>query len=311
MTTQIAGYYTRNGILYRNNETEDNQDAVRRATACTCALIAKNAPARQATYSWAAANNRTFYPILSDTIANPWFWVLAMPRHSPRYHGYPNSGCSSCSAPGDGEGCAAVALIIAIIALASLCIVATGFTIYQGVEAEKERRLLREIEACGRVIQGDELQTTLRNLASYQREEWISQSSATFFSATVAAGLGCLTVSAAFALYGILNATPISAYATIFAVAGGSVTSVGLAGHLVRYLVARQRQEHKIALLKNVYLQLERQDLPHPYKLLDELEGEGIALVINGKTFLKNAHGEYSTSTSLGHHTRYTVEERA
>ncbi len=311
--TQIPGYYTRNGILYADSRTEPEQDGIRKATAYVCALIAKNEATERAARTWHEQNNPTFHPILCDTIAHPWFWVLALPRHSPGYRGYPRSG-GCCSAPSgrDADGCAKVGLVVAIIALASLCIIATGFTIYQGVEAEKERRMLREIETCATNSSDTQIKAIFTSAASYQRELWMRQSRATFFSATVALGFGCLTVSAAFALYGVLSATPISTYTVPFAIAGGSATCLGLTGHLIHYLIVHQKRSQDIAFLKALYAQLASQAAPHPYQLLNRIRFEGnVALIINGQAFIREGLAyRRQADGSPPHYTLYTVENR-
>jgi len=311
--TQVGGYYTLSGNLYAEGTDARLQNEARQATAVVISMINQNDKARREVSKWAestaVASAETAYiftAVTLDTLTEPWFWLSMHLMTRPTSFGaggmHAGGGCcspGSCSGGGcDGDGCKAALLILAIGILVAAFVASVGLTVKHGMDAEEARKKANEIKQLRQEARDERVQQIYGKIEWEQNKEWASQTLKTTFTATCAAGVGFLTVSACFALYAVLNRSPMSPYATLFAIVGGAGVGGGLAAHTIRGIVLQARKGRDLEILHELYNDIMGLEAPHPYRILAETGQDQATLIVGEYLYIKN--GETFRKEHLG-----------
>jgi hypothetical protein len=283
MSNQIEGYFISNQILYKAGDGEEEQLQATKAISTAAALIQKN---EDACDKVKARDNQLDY-CLGSSHNNSWFWLNMYVLTTPPDGGLGVGCCGGCS--GGGSGSEAL-LIIAIVALAIAILISLGFTIYQSAKAENTRKNITEVENLLGSASIQEVKEAYQTMHEILKDEHVDQSLQATFTATIMAGLGLLTVSAAFALYAVLHNIGCSSWTKIFAIAGGATTGAGLLAHCIRPIVQNCRQEKHLQKYNNLIDQIEKLNplLLHPYEVFKEVQEAKAYFVFQKNIFAKN-----------------------
>ena len=302
----LPNYYTSNGNLFAEGTDEILQNEARQATAVVLSMINQNDQARAEVENWAkqsaaasAESAYIFTAVTIDTLDNPWFWLsMYSLSHRPFYVPsgpiYGSEGCCTgggCTGGGcsgmDGDSCKAILLVIAIGILVAAFVASLGLTVKHGMDADEARSRANELKQMYREAQDERIQKIYGKIFWEQSKEFASQTLKTTFTATATAGVGFLTVSAVFALYAILNSSPMSPYATLFAIAGGGAIGGSLLGHAVRGTTLQLRKGRDLRVLHELYNEIMNLEAPHPYRILAETSQQNATLTVGEYRYIK------------------------
>lgn len=308
MAVTVAGYYTQNGVLFKESSDALLQAETYKAKSLASALILSNHRARAEIQRVPLS---TPSRIIHDPLTDSWFWfnMYSFSSHShfhpPTYGGYVGGcgGCGSCSGGGGGgDGCVIILLVLAIAALVAAIVIAAGFVVVQGIDADKARQKINEISQLQQEVSSEKTEAVYERMLLILQEQHTDKSLKTTFTALITVGLGLLTVSACLALYAVLHHLPYPPLVQNLAIAGGSAAGAGLIAHGIRSIVHSAREQNRrtqyqelISAVKNL-----GSHMTHPYEALKSIPTEKVYIQFNGMIFSREGEHDFKRQPDGG-----------
>jgi hypothetical protein len=288
----VSGYYVHNGMIYTAGQEILQREAYRAYSIGISLIKSSRTNCRHIQKLDQVQQMRLIHreTIVIEPLTDPWFWLNVHLLTRPIS---PHTNCGSCDGcecgSCDKDGCLGILLVLAICVLISAILVTVGFTINQGDKAAKIRSQIKEVQKKRLEALDERVGKIYEKALHILKEKYINQSLQTAFSATAAAGICLLTVSACLALDAVLHLQPFSPLVNNFAIAGGSIAGMGLLAHSIRPIAQWSRKKERLNYYLSLFEELNelRPLVIHPHQILREQEQNQVYLVLNEKIFAK------------------------